>query len=110
MEITKKILHLLLTKHYSNIGFKVFIQKSKSDCRPLERAIDTFEEMDVPVTADEVIQTLKKILKDSAPGLEGMKKCDLNKIDSRRHGHPCDTGIVTCIPKNKERSIPAISG
>ena len=30
--------------------------KSKSDCRPLERAIDTFEETDVPVTADEIFQ------------------------------------------------------
>ena len=58
---------------------KVFIEKSKGDCRPLKRAIDTFEEMDVPVTADETIQALKN-LKDSVPGLDGMKKCDLNKI------------------------------
>ena len=57
---------------------KVFIQKFKSDCKPLERAIDTFEEMDVPVTADEIIQALRN-LKDSAPGLDGMRKVDLNK-------------------------------
>ena len=61
------------------MGEKNFIQKSKIDCRPLERAIDTFEEKDVPVTADEIIQASKN-LKDSAPGLDGMKKCDLNKI------------------------------
>ena len=34
---------------------KVFIQKSKSDCRPLERAIETYDEVDVPVTTDEII-------------------------------------------------------
>ena len=90
---------------------KVFIQKSKGDSRPLERAIDTFEEMDVPVTADEIIQALRN-LKDSAPGLDGMKKYDLNKIppeDMATHmtlwlfsGCPPDAlkkGIVTCIPK-----------
>ena len=58
---------------------KVFIQISKSDCRPLESAIDTFEEMDVPVTEDKIIQA-SKILKDSAFGLDDLKNVDLSKI------------------------------
>ena len=86
---------------------------SKGDSRPLERDIDTFEEMDVPVTADEIIQALKNF-KDSAPGFDGMKKYDLNKIapeDMATHmtlwlfsGCPPDAlkkGIVTCIPKKQ---------
>ena len=101
---------------------KVFIQKSKGDSRPLERAIDTFEEMDVPVTADEIIQALKN-LKDSAPGLDGMKKYDLNKIapeDMATHmtlwlfsGCPqmrSKKELLLVFQKNKEHSIPAISG
>ena len=35
--------------------------------------------MDIPVTVDEIIQASKS-LKNSAPGLDGMKEVDLNKI------------------------------
>ena len=82
----------------------------------MKRAIDTFEETDVPVTADEIIQAVKN-LKDSAPGLDEMKKCDLNKIapeDMATHttlwlfsGCPPDAlkkGIVTCVKTNKTRN------
>ena len=75
---------------------KVFIQKSKSDCRPLERAIDTFEEM------DEIIQALEN-LKDSAPGLDGMKKCYLNKIapeDMATHSG-CSAGVPQMCSKKE---------
>lgn len=48
---------------------KVFNQNSKSDCRPFERAIVAFEEMYVPVIANEIILAATN-LKDSAPGLD----------------------------------------
>ena len=54
------------------------------------------KEMDVPITADEIIQTSKN-LKEPAPGLDGMKKRDMNKNSSRRHGHPCDTLAVQWV-------------
>ena len=66
MEITKNILYLLLTRHYSNIG-------KRSSSRSLKVIADlwrepsiNFEEIDVSVTADKIIQASKN-LEDSAP-------------------------------------------
>ena len=72
--------------------------------------------MNVPVTADEIIQASKN-LKDSVPGLDGMKKCDFNKIAPEDSG--CSVGVpqicskrkcyMYSTKKKKEHSIPAIS-
>ena len=98
---------------------KIFIQESKADVRPVVVAAGVEYEMESPITGGELITAIKK-LKDSAPGIDGVKKSHLCRVaveELAAHmslwlliGMPPTSlkiGIVTCIPKKKGTENPS---
>ena len=76
-------------------------------------------DVEVPITCGEVKIALRG-LKDAAPGLDGMKRKNLDGmkfIDCAVHmtlwlfsglpPSPFKEGVVTCIPKGKDTSAPS---